>query len=109
MVKQMADDGNHTQFRATPTARAHLAQPRLALGMMQQVGTELRQEQQGRRQCKHARPGLNLGNPCGGKAQLVFGIAKAFLNGMITNDKFCCTRWDILPLSWWRRPKRLRG
>ena len=30
-------------------------------------------------------------------------------NGMITNDKFCCTRWDILRLSWWRRPKRLRG
>jgi len=38
-----------------------------------------------------------------------FAVAEGFLNGMITNDKFCCTRWDILPLSWWRRPKRLRG
>src|SRR2546425_954538 len=30
------------------------------------------------------------------------------LNGMITNDKFCCTRWSQLQLSWWRRPLRLR-
>jgi hypothetical protein len=30
------------------------------------------------------------------------------LNGTITNDKFCCTRWGVLPLSWWRRPQRLR-
>jgi hypothetical protein len=30
------------------------------------------------------------------------------LNGMITNDKFCCTRWGELQLSWWRRPLRLR-
>ena len=27
---------------------------------------------------------------------------------MITNDKFCCTRWGQLQLSWWRRPLRLR-
>ena len=39
----------------------------------------------------------------------LFAVAEEKLNGMITNDKFCCTRWDILPLSWWRRPKRLRG
>ena len=32
----------------------------------------------------------------------------AELNGMITNDKFCCTRWGKLKLSWWRRPVRLR-
>src|SRR5262245_25468361 len=31
------------------------------------------------------------------------------LNGMITNDKFCCTRWSELQLSWWRRPLRLRS
>jgi hypothetical protein len=30
------------------------------------------------------------------------------LDGMITNDKFCCTRWGELQLSWWRRPLRLR-
>jgi predicted ATPase len=35
--------------------------------------------------------------------------AKALLNGMITNDKFCCTRWGQLQLSWWRRPLRLRS
>jgi hypothetical protein len=31
-----------------------------------------------------------------------------YVNGMITNDKFCCTRWCQLRLSWWRRPLRLR-
>jgi hypothetical protein len=31
------------------------------------------------------------------------------LNGMITNDKFCCTRWSQLHLAWWRRPLRLRS
>lgn len=29
-------------------------------------------------------------------------------DGMISNDKFCCTRWGVLQLSWWRRPNRLR-
>jgi hypothetical protein len=38
----------------------------------------------------------------------LFGIAEDKLNGMITNDKFCCTRWGELQLSWWRRPLRLR-
>src|SRR4029450_7190637 len=42
-------------------------------------------------------------------APVVFEIFEHLLNGMITNDKFCCTRWDSLRLSWWRRPKRLRG
>ena len=31
-----------------------------------------------------------------------------WLNGMITNDKCCCTRWGQLQLSWGRRPLRLR-
>jgi DNA-binding transcriptional MocR family regulator len=30
------------------------------------------------------------------------------LDGMISNDQFCCTRWGVLQLSWWRRPNRLR-
>jgi len=42
-------------------------------------------------------------------AQDALEPAEEEFNGMITNDKFCCTRWDVLPLSWWRRPKRLRG
>ena len=36
------------------------------------------------------------------------GVANFHFNGMITNDKFCCTRWCQLQLSWWRRPLRLR-
>jgi hypothetical protein len=37
-----------------------------------------------------------------------FLVRKKGLDGMITNDKFCCTRWSQLQLSWWRRPLRLR-
>ena len=43
------------------------------------------------------------------QASKLFGIAEEKLNGMITNDKFCCTRWSQLQLSWWRRPLRLRS
>lgn len=35
-------------------------------------------------------------------------VAIAGLNGIITNDKFCLTRWGTLELTWWRRPLRLR-
>src|SRR5262245_1195349 len=38
-----------------------------------------------------------------------FLVREKRFNGMITNDKFCCTRWGQLQLSWWRRPLRLRG
>ena len=30
------------------------------------------------------------------------------LDGLITNDTFCFVRFAILPLSWWRRPLRMR-
>ncbi len=106
----MTDNGYHTHLRASPPARPHLAQPRLTLGMAQQSGTELSEEEQGRRDhSEHACPRQQLRDPGLRKPQQLLGIAKPFLNGMITNDKFCCTRWGILPLSWWRRPKRLRG
>ena len=55
-----------------------------------------------------------VGDPCRGdvhevfQAPILFGVTKVKLNGMITNDKFCCTRWGQLHLSWWRRPLRLR-
>jgi len=39
----------------------------------------------------------------------LFTVAEEKFNGMITNDKFCCTRWGQLQLSWWRRPLRLRS
>ena len=37
-----------------------------------------------------------------------FLIREEGLNGMVTNDKFCLTRWGTLQLSWWRRPLRMR-
>jgi hypothetical protein len=42
------------------------------------------------------------------QAGKLLGISKDKLNGTITNDKFCLTRWGKLQLSWWRRPLRLR-
>jgi len=41
-------------------------------------------------------------------AQFGFRFLEALFNGLITNDKFCCTRWGTLHLSWWRRPRQLR-
>jgi len=35
-------------------------------------------------------------------------ISQLFLNGIITSDKFCLTRYGRLILSWSRRPLRLR-
>ena len=42
------------------------------------------------------------------EAQLSLTVLITRVNGTITHDKFCCTRWGMLPLSWWRRPQRLR-
>jgi hypothetical protein len=42
------------------------------------------------------------------EAQLPFAVLIKRFNGMISNDKFCYTRWGTLQLSWWRRPHRLR-
>jgi hypothetical protein len=36
-------------------------------------------------------------------------VGEESLDGLITNDKFCFSRWSVLRLSWWRRPLRLRG
>jgi hypothetical protein len=44
-----------------------------------------------------------------GQQQPLFAKPEEVLNGMITNDKFCLTRWGALELSWWRRPLRLRN
>ncbi len=35
--------------------------------------------------------------------------ALAYIDGLITNGKFCCARRVRLSLTWWRRPLRLRG
>ena len=42
------------------------------------------------------------------ETQLLLRIFIEDLDGMISNDKFGCTRWGVLQLSWWRRPNRLR-
>src|SRR6266487_3113766 len=34
------------------------------------------------------------------EAQLPLTVLIERFNGTITNDKFCCTRWGVLPLSW---------
>ena len=38
----------------------------------------------------------------------IFGCFKIFLNGLITNDKFCMSRTARLQLSWWRLPRSAR-
>jgi hypothetical protein len=43
------------------------------------------------------------------QAQMCFTVLIKGFNGMITKDKFCCTRWSQLQQSWWRRPLRLRS
>ena len=39
----------------------------------------------------------------------LLGLLVVFLDGLITNGKFCCVRWVRLSLTWWHRPLRLRG
>jgi hypothetical protein len=41
------------------------------------------------------------------EAHLFRGL-KIFLNGLITNDKFCLSRRARLQLSWWRLPRSAR-
>jgi hypothetical protein len=38
----------------------------------------------------------------------IFARFKVFLNGLITNDKFCLSRTARLQLSWWRLPRNAR-
>jgi hypothetical protein len=68
--------------------------------------------QEGQHQMKHSIPlldgfvGLHSEVP---QAQQLFEIPVVDFDGLITNDKFCFSRWSVLRLSWWRRPLRLRG
>jgi hypothetical protein len=41
--------------------------------------------------------------------EIAFGPPERFLDGLITNGKFCCVRRLCLSLTWWRRPLRLRA
>jgi hypothetical protein len=53
------------------------------------------------------------GGPAGDLAAVqgggLFGQLVIFLDGLITNGKFCCVRRVQLSLTWWHRPLRLRG
>lgn len=42
------------------------------------------------------------------QAPELLGVTEIELNGIITNDKFCLSRYSELQLTWWRRPMRLR-
>ena len=79
------------------------------------IGLHYREADAGEVECRH---GQHQKQPlqCLGRLQFArldlkatrFVIQKGLFNGMITNDKFCCTRRSTLHLSWWRRPLRLR-
>src|SRR5258708_27966770 len=43
------------------------------------------------------------------QGEAVLELAVVVLDGLITNDKFCCTRRERLSLSWWRKPLPQRG
>jgi len=42
------------------------------------------------------------------QTELLLGVPESSFDGLITNDKFCFTHRHQLPLSWSRRPLRLR-
>jgi hypothetical protein len=43
-----------------------------------------------------------------GQAKGLLEEPEGVLDGLITSDKFCWTRYGQLHLAWWRRPLRLR-
>ena len=111
LAKQTDHGAHQAQLTASAAARCDPPQKDAGLGIppQQQPGRQTRYDQQrDSHQRKQPRPGGNRFDARLGKAQPPFRVAKAGLNGMITNDKFCCTRWGKMPLSWWRRPLRLR-
>jgi hypothetical protein len=52
--------------------------------------------------------GFGTPHPIRVDAQRPLAVLIEGFDGMISHDKFCCTRWGALQLSWWRRPNRLR-
>jgi hypothetical protein len=60
-------------------------------------------------QCGVPVPGVVAADLVVVQAGLVLGGLEAFLDGLITNDKFCCVRRLRLSLTWWHRPLHLRG
>ena len=98
--------GDHTQSKRMLKLRYA---PRL-------TGDNLLMTRSDQEQIRHHGDAKGLLNPVFMATNLVFAQPQARFefpvhefNGMITNDKFCCTRWSQLQLSWWRRPLRLRS
>ena len=54
-------------------------------------------------------PGLPADDLPGVQAGGLLSQLVIFLDGLITNGKFCCVGRVRLSLSWWHRPLRLRG
>jgi hypothetical protein len=54
-------------------------------------------------------PGFPADDLSGVQAGGLLGELVIFLDGLITNGKFCCVRRLRLGLTWWHRPLRLRG
>ena len=52
--------------------------------------------------------GFGTPHPIRVDAQVPRAVLIKRVDGMISYDKFGCTRWGVLQLSWWRRPNRLR-
>jgi len=97
------------QLRACRAARAHLPQPTIVLHMRDQRATKFPQHgERHRHQREHPGPCFKATDTGLGKTEQPLGITKDFLDGLITNDKFCFTRHCQLKLNWWRRPLRLR-
>lgn len=110
VLRQQLDDAAHqTQLGADVAARPYAAQQPLVVSAFKQCAPHPRhhRERNGH-QREHPRPCFDALDARLGEAQQPLAIAKAFFDGLITNDKFCFTRHRQLKLNWWRRPLHLR-
>ena len=51
---------------------------------------------------------LGVTDAGGGPVAGLLAAAGGLLNGTVTSDKFCVSRYGRLRLTWWRRPLRRR-
>jgi hypothetical protein len=86
---------------AQPGKQAYLGIFKRDTELIQEASRHPRQ----RNECTH---GIDLEDLDLLPAQALFRDLEGIFNGIISNDKFGLTRRGTLPLSWWRRPLRLR-
>lgn len=107
--EQFCDRTYGAQLGTSAAARAHLPQPALAPRLCDERMADRRQHRQRHRdEGEHARPRGETDDPRLMKTEQTLRVTKAFLDGLITNDKFCFTHRCQLHLRWWRRPLGLR-